>query len=162
MSIPGSLRRLSMVREAEEKEIGAQLSSAIAELRCLEDAICLAKERSHRARSLLMESIRSDEPECRVFALLEIATSDRDKTLLKQDALATERRIETIQAKLLAKRTERRQAETLVEAAAARDAAASIRRTQATLDEWHRSRAKASVTSKHHAQDEGRAAPGSA
>jgi flagellar export protein FliJ len=133
------LDRLLAIRKAEEEQVRTEMSSAIAELNSLEAAYARVHVRGREARSLIMSSAESGEFLDRIAGLEAIRAADRLAKVLtgKIDAAAEE--VQRKRQKLLAKRTERRQVETLCEAMSAQETVAANRRSQSVLDDWHRS-----------------------
>jgi hypothetical protein len=137
LAVSRTLLRLQSIREAEERQIRAQMESAQAELRRLEKALMNNFERSRGAQALLASSVRSDEQVDRVAALQELATAERVAKILLPRIAVAETAAGAIRQEFLAKRIERRQVESLLDAANERLAIEAKRKSQTALDDWH-------------------------
>jgi len=120
------------------------LETALGELRQLEHALSATAERDRSGRHLVVSSAAHgelhDELINRLAGLEETRAAARCATALKPRIAEAEEDVEELRDEFLAKRVERRQAETLVEAAEARDALAAARRGQQSLDDWYLNR----------------------
>ena len=145
MPVTRALRRLLRIREVEEQQSLQALERTMAELHRLRQALAAASGRERRGRMLVSESAQTGEAVSRHAGIEESKLAVRQAGALQSwidemEMEATERR-----QVFLSRRIERRQAETLLEEAAARNAAESARRAQQALDEWHRSRSQATA-----------------
>jgi hypothetical protein len=143
VAVARSLKRLLRVLELEEEQRQTALTAALGELHRLERAIDAAGERERAGRQLVTSSILQGELEDRLAGLEEARAGLRTREVLaprkeEANAVATERR-----EQFLAKRVERRQAETLIESAEAQEELINSRRRQAALDEWFLNRRQA-------------------
>lgn len=136
------MRRLLRVLELEEEQAQRALEAATAELRLLENASQGARERERRGRASIAASAASG-PVHDYNSTLDRIAGLEDIRLGQRTAAALAPRIAEGQAKaaarreeFLAKRVERRQAETLVRAAEAREAREAAQREQQSLDDW--------------------------
>lgn len=146
MAVARALKRLLRVLELEEEQRQTALQSALGELHRLENAIDAAGVRERFGRQLVNEGVLKGEFEDRLAGLEEARAGLRTREVLaprkvEATAVAAQRREE-----FLAKRIERRQAETLIESAEAQEALESSRRRQAALDEWFLNRRQAKET----------------
>lgn len=144
MTAPRSLRRLLQIRELEEEEIRAALETRARELRRLEVALAATQERGCAARRLILESAQSGELADRLAGIEETRTSVRNAEALSARIPPAEREVATLRQRLLLKRIEHRQAQTLAQEMEARASAKQARRIQQTLDDWHRDRSPGS------------------
>jgi flagellar biosynthesis chaperone FliJ len=135
-----ALRRLLRVRELEEEQSRVALESAIADLRCLEHALAANLDRDRRGRALLQASAHTGDLQDRLAAMEESKAAKRVAAVIESRRPQAEEQVEQLREQYLAKRVERRQAETLIEEAAAREAVDADRRTQMGLDDWFRNR----------------------
>ena len=140
MAVSRALRRLLRVLAIEEEQRRVALESALGELRQLEHALGATGDRDRRGRLLVTSSVLSDELTDRLAGLEETRAAMRCATALRPRIAEAEGEVEELREEFLAKRVERRQAETLVEAAAARDASEAARRGQQSLDDWYLNR----------------------
>jgi flagellar export protein FliJ len=137
VAISRGLSRLLGIREAEEQHRRSLLDGATAELHRLENAIRNAEERSRLGRARIASSVQSGDAEDRVAGLEEIAASDRLRAALLRRTAAAKKQVDELRREYLAKRIERRQAETLVDVAKAKEAVELNRRAQRELDDRH-------------------------
>ena len=137
MSASHSLRRLHSIREAEERQRRNLMELAVAELRRLENALKNTFKRSRQARALLASGVRSGDPMDRIAALEEMRAAERLAQILTARIDVAQKQAAAIRQEFLAKRIERRQVETLLEAANAQEAIETNRKSQSALDDWH-------------------------
>jgi hypothetical protein len=143
VAVSRTLKRLVRVLELEEEQRRGALESALGQLHRIEGAIEAAGQRGRAGRQLVNLSAVRGEIEDRLAGIEEARFA-----LLAQEYLAPRREEATAVAaekreEYLSKRTERRQAETLVEAQEAQEALEAGRRSQAALDEWYLNRRQA-------------------
>lgn len=136
MAVSRAMRRLLRVLELEEQQAHGALELALAELRRLEQAYSLAVERARAGRRLVAASAGSGELMDRLAGLEEICAARRMSEVLQTRLAEMEKEAAARREVFLAKRAERRQAETVIAEAEARDAAEAGRRAQQSTDEW--------------------------
>jgi flagellar biosynthesis chaperone FliJ len=151
-----ALRRLLRVLHLEEEETRRALESALNDLRRLEHALAAAAARNRSGRGLVVRSAVTGELADRLAGLEESLAAARRTAALQPRIRDAEQQVAACRAVYLAKRVERRQAETLVEEAAARDALEAARRTQRSLDDWHLGRLRRGDA---HTEDDPSSAP---
>lgn len=134
MAASRSLRRLLRVLDLEEEQRRAALESAQSELGRLEHASEAAAVRQRAGRRMVTASVESGRHSDRLAGMAETSAAEHRATLLAPKIAGAEEQVVERRGEYLAKRVERRQAETLVRAAEAEDAIASDRRTQQSLD----------------------------
>jgi flagellar export protein FliJ len=139
VSIPRSLRRLHELRTAEEEQRKALLQSALGELNRLESVLRSIQSRAMRGRALVRESLRSGSVEARLSGVEEIVGAERLEEVLRARVRTAGAAVQRLSAEFLAKRVERRQTETLLDARVAQQEVEQQRKAQAALDEWFRS-----------------------
>lgn len=140
MAVSHALRRLLCIRELVEEQDRLALESALGELNRLEGALKVTAARDRRGRELVSGSAQTGELPDWLAGLEESrAASGRAKSLSLRVEVA-EREVAGLRESFLARRVERRQAETLIQETEATDAVESARRAQQALDDWHRSR----------------------
>lgn len=137
MAVSRTLKRLLRVLELEEEQCLGAMEEAMAELRRLENALVVAGERSRQARLMVVNSAYTGAFEDRLAGLTEAEASERLQKALKPHISVAESYVAEVREAYLAKRVERRQAETLIEEAEARDKVENNRKAQASLDEWY-------------------------
>ncbi|MGH9606712.1 MAG: hypothetical protein ACRD3N_13565 [Terracidiphilus sp.] len=159
MAVSRALRRLLRVLDIEEEQRRAALESALGELRQLEQALAAAEERERRGRQLVRTGgaggaftgrtadamgkaadLRADFMVDRVAGIEEMRAAVRRAAALKPLIAQSQAEAAELREQFLAKRVERRQAETLIEEAEARDAVEAARRGQQVLDDWYLNR----------------------
>jgi hypothetical protein len=136
VAISRGMRRLLGVLEAQEERYRAEMEMALAELQRLQRALELAAEREQAGRRLVWESAFSNQLTERLAGLEEARAGQRHAESLRPmiaDAVAKAR---ACRQEFLNKRIERRQAEIVVERAAAVEATEAGRRGQRGLDDW--------------------------
>ncbi len=140
MAVSPALRRLLGVLMLEEEQRQIALESALGELRRLERALDSAAERERNGRLLLASSATSGELTDRLAGLEEMRAAKRRTAALQPWIQEVEEELAELRAAYLAKRIERRQAETLLEAAEAARRQEAARRGQRALDDWYLNR----------------------
>ena len=140
MAVSRALRRLLRVLDLEEEQRKLALESALASLRQLENALVAVGQRERRGRGLVTASAVTGELSDRLAGLEEARAALRRSAALKPRIADAQEDAADLRQEYLAKRVERRQAETLVEEAAARDAVEAARRGQQGLDDWYLNR----------------------
>jgi hypothetical protein len=135
-----SLERLFRIRELEEDQSRLALDAALAELRRLEAARAHATEQGRRGRQIVGQGVREGSLGDRIAGLEQAASAERRTAALDLWIRELEGKTEMLREAHRRKSLERRQAETLVDEAEARDALDALRRGQAALDEWYGNR----------------------
>jgi len=148
MSVSSALRRLLNVRDLEEEQGRVALESALGDLSRMQKAAAACGERDRRGRRLVEASARTGELADRMAGLEETRAAGRDTAFWAPRIADAQFLVAALREEYLAKRVERRQADTLIQEAEAQDAVESSRRTQQGLDDWygnwlHRAEAKA-------------------
>jgi flagellar export protein FliJ len=132
-----TLHRLHGVRQAEESRSRTYLDTALAELHRHKDALTNAIELRSASRALLASSVRSGEPIDRIAAMQALAAANLTLKLLQTRIGLAQKKVDAIRQESLAKRIERRQVESLLDALNAQEKEEERRKIQAALDEWH-------------------------
>lgn len=140
MAVSRALRRVLRVRDLEEEQCRLALESALSELSRLEHALIATSDRDRRGRRLIEASAHSGELPDRLAGLEESHAAVRRANALIPRIAEAELDVAELRQLYLDKRIERRQAETLIEEAEARDAVEAERRSQQGLDDWYRNR----------------------
>jgi hypothetical protein len=140
VAVSRALRRLLHILDMEEEQRRVALESALGELRQLENAMDRAAERDRQGRRLVALSAANGELADRQAGLEETLAAGRRERALRPWIVEAKGDVEELREEFLAKRIERRQAETLIEAAEARNAAETARRGQQSLDDWYLNR----------------------
>ena len=140
MAGPHNLRRVCDVRKVQERLRRAQMESALARLRLLRNTLMTALESAKHARAMIVSSISSGEQVDRIAALQEITTSERRRKFLQQQIAAAEAEVASMRQEFMSKRIERRQVESLLDAARMRLQIEEKHKIQTALDDWHLSR----------------------
>ena len=134
MPVSESLRRLLKVRDLEEEQHRAALESALTEEHRLERALAAARLRQRIGRQQIAQA--SVVPADRIAGLVEQEAGRRAAVLLARAVVEAKRRSAQRRHMYLAKRVERRQAETILQTAEAAAEAEAVRRLQQSVDEW--------------------------
>jgi hypothetical protein len=142
MPVSAALRRLLRVRELIEEDRRRALESALAELIELENALASATVREVRGRQLVRSGVLSGELADRVAGFEESRSAVCHQERLSVRITDAKSRETQTREVYLSARIERRQAETLIEEAEARDSLKGARRGQRQLDDWHLARAQ--------------------
>jgi flagellar biosynthesis chaperone FliJ len=140
MAVSRALRRLLRIRDLEEEQCRLALESAIGDLSRLRHAQEASVERGRRGRRLVESSAHSGELTDRLAGLEETRAAGRSAVAIAPRVADAEQDVANLREEYLASRVERRQAETLIEEAEARDALDAERRAQQGLDDWFRNR----------------------
>jgi flagellar export protein FliJ len=135
-----ALERLHSVRKIEEQQQEAELNEVTAELYRLRGMLDRVHQRIETARALASASIGNGMIEDRFSALEETVLLGRLATVLVKKVKLADQRLLEARAQLLAKRIERRQVETLLDAAQRQVEKDENRKSQQSLDEWYRLR----------------------
>jgi hypothetical protein len=157
MAVSLALRRLLRIRELEEEQGRIALESALGDLNRLKQAQQAALERDRRGRRLVASSARTGEFADRLAGMEETRAAGRVTLALKPRVWNAERDVTGLREDYLARRVERRQAETLIEEAEKRDAHDAERRSQQGLDDWFRNRLHRAEAVAHEARSAGSA-----
>jgi flagellar export protein FliJ len=129
-----SLARLLHLRTLEEEQRRAALDAAAAALHRLRTALQSTHARERRGRESIALSSQSGSPADRIAGLVESGAARRAAAVLRQHIAAVEQQAADLRRAYLEKRTERRQVETLLREAEARQALDVSRREQQSLD----------------------------
>ena len=124
----------------EEELRQRELESAQGELTQLESALMAAGQQERRGRQLVNSGVLSEDLPNRLAGLEEVHAGIRLGSFLQQRIELATLQVFERREEYLAKRLERRQAETLVEAAEAMDKVEVNRKSQQALDEWYLTR----------------------
>jgi flagellar biosynthesis chaperone FliJ len=131
------LRRLLRVLMLEEEQVQRAMEAARAALHNLQSTKHFAGERERAGRQLFRAGAHSGDVIDRLGALQELAAGQRTAAALRPRIEQAELEVAERREEFLAKRIERRQTESLLQEAEAREAAEAARRTQQTMDEWY-------------------------
>lgn len=140
MAVSKAIRRLLHLLNMEEELRQRELESAQGQLTQLESALMAAGQQERRGRQLVNSGVLSQDLPDRLAGLEEVHASSRLGAFLQQRIELATLQVFERREEYLAKRLERRQAETLVEAAEAMDKVEVNRKSQQALDEWYLTR----------------------
>lgn len=132
-----NLRRVYNIRKAEERQRNAQMESALAKLRLLQNALTAALKSAKQARALIASSVNTGEQVDRIAALHESRAAEHRRKVFQEKIAAAEVEVASLREEFLVKRIERRQVESLLDAAHARLGVEENRKSQSVLDDWH-------------------------
>jgi hypothetical protein len=155
MPVSRTLRRLLRIVDIQENQSRLALDSAVGDLQRLERSLQATEERARGGRHLVLTSARSGELPDRLAGLEETRAAVRRAEALAPRIANAELEVASLRAAFLAKRVERRQAETLISETEAKDAVVANRRSQQSLDDWYLNRMQAA---KHAVKPKGPAA----
>ena len=136
MAVSRAMRRLKQVRELEEELSQAALESAVGDLRRMELALVAAEERERNGRRQVTASAVTGELVDRIAGLEQARAALRHGAALRPRIAEAEVEVARRRQVFLAKRTERRQVETLIRKTEAEDAVDAGRRAQRDIDDW--------------------------
>ena len=152
MAVSRALRRLFRIRDLEEEQSRLALEASQADLSRLKHSLESTVERDRRGRQLVERSARSGELPDRLAGLEEARAAVRLAQALTPRIVDAEQDVAELRDQYLEKRVERRQAETLIEEAEARDALATERKSQQGLDDWYGNRVHAAERQRRKAR----------
>ena len=138
MAKADSLRRLCEIRRAEEQYQASLLESARSELQRIEGALKATSVRRRAGRALLDDGNRSGVLRDRIAGSEEITCALRALNVLLVRKQVIQEQFQGIRDQYLAKRRELLQVETLLRNELQREGETESRRSQASLDDWHR------------------------
>ena len=138
MAVSRALRRLLRIRELEEEQGRIALEAALGAATRLRQAQAATFERGRRGRVLVGASALSGELPDRLAGLEETHAAERFSLALIPRIANAEEDVSNLREDYLTTRVERRQAETLIQEAEARDALDAERKSQQGLDDWFR------------------------
>lgn len=148
MAVSRAMRRLLRVLEMQEEQAKAQMERALADLRRLERALDAAGERERAGRRLVntsanasaaenaMANAAANESMDRLAGVEESRMAIRQSTALKPRIAGAGAAVNERRREFLDKRIERRQAETVIERAEAKESTEARRRGQRDSDDW--------------------------
>jgi hypothetical protein len=142
MAISQGLRRLLHVLAVEEDQCKARMESVLAELRKLEAALAAVETRGREGRRLVQSSVMTGEVADRLAGLEESRAAGRAAVSLGSRIAETKATAAARRREFLEKRTERRQAETVIRNAEAAEAIETRRRGQREQDDWFLAKAR--------------------
>ena len=137
MPVSNALKRLLHIRDLEQEQHRITLESALGELRQLEEALARAEAREREGRNRFTDSVRTHELTERHSAQVEASIGSHHAHALEPRIARAEVEAALRRQEYLLKRTERRQAETLIRATEAADAIEKARQSQQALDDHY-------------------------
>ena len=137
MSVPKTLERLLRIRAVEEEQRRRSLDAALARQKYLEQARAAALQMEQQGRARVSASVVSGAIADRQAGLVEADAAQRRARMLQARIAAAKKETAAQREEFLSKRVQRRQAETLLEEAQAREDLESGRRSQRTIDDWY-------------------------
>ena len=142
MPVSKAIRHLLRIRQIGEDNARAELESAVAELNARETALMRNMARARDGRRLVAESVASANQDNRIVGMNEQVIAAQHANSLQRRVDDARGRAEALRQEYLVARTNRRQAEVLIENAAAQDELDLRRHAQQDLDTWHRDRSR--------------------
>jgi flagellar biosynthesis chaperone FliJ len=140
MAVQRSLQRLLRIREIEEEQCRLAMESALGRLMEMRRLQSMAAERDGCGRRLVRVSLHGGDIAGRMAGLAESHAALEMARALTPRIWQAEQDVDRLRADFLERRVQRRQAETLLEDAAQREAGHAEKRAQQEVDEWYRSR----------------------
>jgi hypothetical protein len=140
VAVSRALRRLLRIRELEEEQGRIALEAAVGDLNRLRNAQAATAERGRGGRRLVGTSAVTGEFTDRLAGLEETCAAERFALALAPRIADADEEVANMREDYLGRRVERRQAETLIQEAEARDALDAERKSQQALDDWFRNR----------------------
>lgn len=137
MAVAKTVRRLLHVLNLEEELQRKEFETAQSDLVRLENALMTCAEREENGRHLLAAGVQSGELADRLAGIEEIRIGKRYALALESHIDQSTSRVDDCRTALLEKQVERKQVETLVETAKAREAIEANRKAQQQLDDWY-------------------------
>lgn len=138
-----ALRRLARVQRLEEELAQAAMAIAASEVRRLHELRRVAVERERAGRLLVRTGVLNSGQTDRLAGQEEVRIASLVGAALELHIAAAEKELTKRQEALLAKRVERQQTETLIEAEEERASRDSERSAQQTADSWFLDRRRA-------------------
>jgi flagellar biosynthesis chaperone FliJ len=136
MAVSKTVRRMLHVLGLEEESRRRELDTAQAELARLDAGSRAAAKQEKDGRLLFASGVQGNEMDDRLAGLVEVHAGRRRQDVLQQCIQESTQVVEALRAAFLEKRVERKQAESLVKAAEARESLEKDRRNQQSLDSW--------------------------
>jgi hypothetical protein len=136
MAVSKTVRRLLQVLDLEEESRRRELETAQAELARLGAESRAAAKQQKDGRLLFALGVRGDELDDRLAGQAEVHDGRRRQNVLQRYIQELTQVVEALRAAFLEKRVEKKQAESLVKAAEARELLEKDRRNQQSLDSW--------------------------
>lgn len=133
-----SLNILLRIRRADEGQMLQELQLALVELQRLEEQLRSVSARQRAGRTLATAGIMHGDTTERIAGQEELRIAHGVARVLMATIATAELQVNTLRAKVLEKRIERRQVETLLATLQEREDLEARRKEQQMLDDWHR------------------------
>lgn len=137
MSVAPGLRRLLRIRGLEEEQLCQALAGNLAELRRAENALVGLLDKMRQERRSAVNLLTAENHLGFTVALAGLHYMKERASALEAWIALLKDRAEGSRGLLLIKRTERKQAETLIQRIAQDDATAATRQSQQAVDSWY-------------------------
>jgi len=151
-----SMKRLLRVLEIEEEQAEIALASAVADLRLLEQRADAAAQRIRSGRQLVVSSAFRGDASDRWAGQQESSSAMCHISFLRPLIAEAELAVTARRDQYFARRVDRRQAETLLNEAMAREAAEAGRTSQQGLDDWYLNRLHRRDAEKEQRKNDGK------
>ena len=132
------LRRLCGLRRLEEQHGASLVEESKQTLQRIDMALEQSGEQRAAGQALIRESVARGNAEDRLAGFEEIENAKRMAKVLRKAKESAEEHLRKSRDRFLAKRTERRQAEAILDVSIQEETRSAERRGQSELDEWHR------------------------
>ena len=131
------LERLWRLRELEEEQSRMALEARVVDRNRVAARLSEVREGAMRSRTALAAHLGDPDTAARTGALMELEQSRREQTEIGPRMEQAESEVELRREEFLARRTGRRQVETLLERGQEEAREAIARRAQQMLDDWY-------------------------
>lgn len=138
MKRASQIRRLCTLRRLEEQHRATLVEEARQTLQGIDGALKRSGEQRDQGRALVTESIAADCVEDRIAGMEEVENAKRRLRTLLTAKTRVEQQLLQSREEFLSKRTERRQADAVLDVRLQEEARTAERRSQSELDDWHR------------------------
>lgn len=131
------IRRLLRIRALEEEQSRMVLEAAEAEVKRLQSALGSVRQSEHQGREILTRGVQDGEPTDRIAGVEQIRACEQAAAWIAGRTLQAEAEAGTQRSAFVEKRIQRRQAESLHDAAISQSLHRDEKRMQQMQDEWH-------------------------
>lgn len=153
MPVSEAMRRLLHLRALEEEQLKLALECSLGELHRLEQALAATRMRESAGRRAFGWAAQSEDAADRVAGLVAWESAQRQARRLESLVSEAGRHAAELREVYLAKRTERRQVETVIHESEGLEAADDARREQRSTDDWFGNRRSANAARRRNSQE---------
>jgi len=158
-----ALKRLWRLREMEEEQSRLELEARVVDRNRVAERLATVVEEAVQSRKSFAARLGDPDTVARTAALMELEQARRLQTAIRPHLEQAESEVELRREEFLARRTGRRQVETLLDREEEKAREATARRAQQMLDDWYGRRKPETPpsTAEHDRNREAREADGS-